>query len=288
MASQKVLVVGAGGATGLEMARALRSQGHGVLATMRTPNIAAESALVEMGAELRRLDILDAKNLARCIGDADAAVFTPILTISSKAARFLQPAQRSVFFSSNNVAIDPADSVYAALLEAERLTLNASPTATILRPTMIYGFPGDGNLSRLAGFFKRLPLAPLPGSGLALQQPIYFKDLAQIAVNALFDPEMTGRICPVSGPDKLSQRALYLAVAKAAQQDVTLVHTPVKLAALMLGMTEKLGLKLPLRAAQLRRAAMDKTPKGENQIVTTTTIEQGLRWMVEAMDSGAT
>ena len=91
-------------------------------------------------------------------------MLVPILSVSAPAAVQLQAAgvHRGVVFSSNNVAIVGADPVYDALRAGEDAIVEACPGWAILRPTMIYGYPGDGNLSGRAG--PAWTVARIPGA----------------------------------------------------------------------------------------------------------------------------
>lgn len=284
MANEKVLVVGAGGALGLEIVRALRGRGVRVQATCRSSRDGAGERLAALGADAAVLDLADLDMLEALLADNDAAIFTPILTVSKAAAQLLRDGRPAVFFSSNNVAVDPQAEVYAGLIDAEREVLNAAPAATILRPTMIYGHPGDGNLSRLMLAMRRLPIAPMPG-GRALQQPVYYGDLAEIAADALLAPKIDERVFAVAGPAPVSQRRLYKSVARAAGVDPLIISIPAGFLAPAFRLIETMGLKSPVTAAQLARAARDKAPTGAPVILGKTPLEEGLRSLAAALDA---
>lgn len=220
------------------------------------------------------------------LNDVEGAIFTPILTVSAKAAALLRKDQHAVFCSSNNAAIDHNAEVYAKLRDAEKAVLDAAPQAVILRPTMIYGYPGDGNLSRLMRAMRRWPFVPMPGRGTALQQPTFYKDLAHIAADVLFDESTKGLTRPVAGPKMVSQRTLYKTVAAAADVSAKPIGVPLGPSAALLGLFERVGLRLPVSAAQLQRADMDKTPIGANPILGETTIAEGLAHLAAALDEG--
>lgn len=276
MKIDKVLVVGAGGALGYEIVRQLRARDIGVTATYRTLRDGMEARLTALGAEPVRLDLNNTDELARRVKHAEAAIFTPILTTSKVTAQFLEPGQNAVFFSSNNAAIDHEAEIYARLRMAEEAVHQDMPGAAILRPTMIYGYPGDGNLAQLIGAMRRWPLVPMPGNGTALQQPVFYKDLAAVAIEALFDDAARGCVSPVAGPRALSQRELYETAARAAGVALRTITMPLGLGSRALSVAERLGLRLPVSAAQLSRAAMDKTPKGPDPILGETSLEEGL------------
>ncbi len=274
-------MIGAGAPLGLEIARIAAARGARVTAAYRTARPGVEDAIAAAGARPARLDLGDQGALAALLKDADGAILTPILTASVLAAGLLAPNQRAVFFSSNNVAIDPQAEVYARLLECERKVQAAAPRSVILRPTMIYGYPGDGNLSRLMAAMRRRPAMPMPGGGAALQQPVYYKDLARAALDALEKAEMAGAVRAVAGPDRAPKRGLYKAVAAAAGVSPWLIPLPTAPLARLAGALERMGLRLPLSAAQLRRAGLDKTPRGADPIITETPLREALGRLVE-------
>lgn len=284
MAINRILVVGAGGPVGFEITRGLLAEGLSVKATYRTHRPTTNIALTNLGAEIAQLDLDNHDSLKQHLADVDAAIFVPILNVSQNAAAYLRNDQRAVFFSSNNVGVTPEGGVYAQLLAAEGAVRNAAPQSTILRPTMIYGYPGDGNMSRLMTVMRKYPFAPMPGSGAALQQPVYYKDLAQTAVHALLQEPPFSGIAAVAGPTALTQRALYAAVAKAGDASPIIIRAPLGPAAFVARTLEGLGVKSPLSSAQLARAAMDKTPTGDRVILTKTSLENGLKALAASLD----
>ena len=143
------------------------------------------------------------------------AIFIPILSDSAVALNFLQPQQQAVFISSNNVEIDTTAPVYQRLRAAESRIRSEAPNAIILRPTMIFGYPGDGKLSRLLTEMRRWPILPYPAAISAPQQPVYYRDLATVIAETLFDKNNLGKTIAVSGPDSVSYHSLLASMAKA-------------------------------------------------------------------------
>ena len=58
----------------------------------------------------------------------------------------------------------------------------------IVRPTMIYGTPGDRNMIRLVEWINRWPVLPVFGDSRSLQQPVHVKDVAWAGVKCLVTP----------------------------------------------------------------------------------------------------
>ena len=233
--------------------------GRTVIATVRDrperlADLAACGVVVRSG-----VDAADPASIAALVAEhrVGSAILAPILTVSAKAAPVLAACgvTRAVFFSSNNVAIDQEAPVYAALGAAEAEVRVALPSAALLRPTMIYGHRGDGNLARLIGVMRRWRIAPIPGSGGALQQPVHVDDVGRAAVAALEEPACAGATFALGGAVVLTLHDLYRACARAIGRPVLLPRIPV---APLAPLARLVGLK----AAQFARIDRDKTAQG--------------------------
>ncbi len=285
MNEKHILVVGASKPLGMEIVRCLCASGHKVVATYRTPNEDAIGQLQSLGAKFVPLDLTDEAALAGQLDNACGAIFTPILTVSKNAAALIGERFPAVFFSSNNVTVDFEADVYARLREAEEEVSAQSAQATILRPTMIFGYPGDGNIASLVRVMRRLPILPMPGHGAALQQPIFYKDVARIACDAVTGGSVPSAICAVAGPRPISQKIMYQLVAHAAKAAPLIAPLPAGVIAWCLRLTERLGLPAPLSAAQVARANHDKTPKSGPVILGETSLEEGLKALIHDLDA---
>ncbi len=233
--------------------------GRTVIATVRDrperlADLAACGVMVRSGVDAADTQAVGALIAEHRIG---AAILAPILTVSAKAAPALAAAgvTRAVFFSSNNVAIDPEAPVYAALAAAELEVREALPAASVLRPTMIYGHAGDGNLARLMTAMRRWGIAPIPGSGTALQQPVHVDDVGRAAVAALEEPACVGATFALGGAVVLTLHDLYRACARAVGRPVLMPRIPV---APLAPLAPLVGLK----PAQFARIDRDKTAQG--------------------------
>lgn len=249
----RILVSGVGSELGAQIALRLRSDGHDVLAARRRAG-PIDTQLEAAGCSLIELDLADVVAVRALATELDAAVLTPILTVSAVAARALAEAgvERGVVLSSNNVAVVPDDPVYAALAAADAEVMQVAPGWAVLRPTMIYGYPGDGNLSRLLAAFARWPILPVPGPVDALQQPIHVEDLAMIAAAlATGTWRATGRLA-VGGPDLVSHRVLVDLARRAVNGQV--LPVPLTLARIGAALLRPAG----VGQAQLDRLTLDK------------------------------
>ncbi len=276
---QEVLVVGAGSRLGLDVAARLARGGLTVTATFRTPGPGVRERIAATGAMTEQLDLEDTARLRGAIGRTEAVVVLPILTASVSAARHLRQSQRAVFISSNNVAVVPDAPIYQGLSRAEATVRRAVPQAAILRPTMIYGHPEDGNLSRLAGAMQRWPVMPRPATP-ALQQPVFWRDVGAAVAGALLDNRWAGQTVALAGPDEVTFAQLYDAVRRAARLRRLVVPVSPALALRALRLLDRIGLNAPVGGAQLLRAGLDKRARGETVYLGRTSLDAGLRHMM--------
>jgi nucleoside-diphosphate-sugar epimerase len=129
----------------------------------------------------------------------------------------------------------------------------------MLHPTLIYGRDRDGDVQRLAALLSRLPVAPLPGGGRSLVQPIHRGDVARCLAAAASRRWEGPRTLIVAGPEPIAYHDFLRAVAKAAG-----VRTPPVLAfpAGVLRMLAPLSAVLPgvprIGVEQIRRLTEDK------------------------------
>jgi uncharacterized protein YbjT (DUF2867 family) len=257
--SRPVLVVGAGRPLGQAIVDELRSGGQAVIATLRTPQTEAERRLRATGAEVRLLDLEQPCDLAGLMAGVRATIALARVPLAGEIflRAALPPGTRCVFFSSHNAAVDFSTPAYDQFRAAEAAIQASTLAWTILRPTMIYGFSGDGNISRLVSGFRRLPFAVMPSGGTARMQPVYYRDLARVAAAVVDIAPTVGQILEVGGPDRLSLKEIY----RAAADGKPVVALPLTLVQGAARAAAALRLPFPLSAAQLARASLDRLPR---------------------------
>ena len=123
---------------------------------------------------------------------------------------------------------------------------------------MIYGAPGDRNLSRLLTLLHRVPVLPVPGGGRHLQQPVHVADLARAVLAAVERPAAEDVIYDVAGPAPLTFAELLQISARTVGSRARFVPVPLALAVAAARCCERLGRHPRIRAEQLQRLAEDK------------------------------
>ena len=99
-------------------------------------------------------------------------------------------------------------SAYARTKAAgEAAVRDAFPTATILRPSIVFG-PEDQFFNRFAAIAMIAPVLPLIGGGETRFQPVYVCDVADAVIKCLEDPATAGRTYELGGPKIYTFRVL--------------------------------------------------------------------------------
>lgn len=255
-----ILVAGVNRPLGAYVALDLAGRGLKVVGTRRHPDVDLDARMQAAGIELAPLDLTDLTAISALAPQLSSVILTPILSISGPAAHAFHAGgvRRGVVFSSNNVAIVGEDPVYDRLRAAEADILENAPGWAILRPTMIYGYPGDGNLSRLLRMLARLPVFPSLGTGEASQQPIHFEDLARLAAALVTGEWNAAGLLAVGGPQILSHRELIATARRATGRGGIDLPVPLGPVRAVVSLLTGLGVKLPLSPAQLARIDLDK------------------------------
>ncbi|MFN8095532.1 MAG: NAD(P)H-binding protein [Vicinamibacteria bacterium] len=255
----KVAVTGATGFTGRRVVTELLARGHEVAALVRAP-----AARLAPAPRLRVVegDMADAGALGRLLSGAEAFVHAASLGFGhagavTEAVAATRP-RRSVFFSSTALFTHLPAASKAVRLDAEERVRALGPDWTIVRPTMIYGAPGDRNMERLVRFLAWSPVVPLPGGGRALVQPVHVDDLGRAAVDALLCPVAARRAYNLAGADPAPLRDLVAHTAGLLDRRPLLVSVPVRPVAAALRLWGVLRLPPRIKPEQVLRLAEDK------------------------------
>lgn len=97
---------------------------------------------------------------------------------------------------------------------------------TILRPTMIYGMPGDRNMERLIKVVNKFPIHPILGSGNHLLQPIHVTDLAKAIVTSYQSKKTFQKAYNLSGKEPLSYRNCVKTIAERLCKKIIFIPLP--------------------------------------------------------------
>jgi NADH dehydrogenase len=113
----------------------------------------------------------------------------------------------------------------------EAAVLSAVPSATILRPSVVFG-PEDDFTNRFAALARISPALPLIGGGATKLQPVYVGDVATAVADAVDGKTKAGATYELGGPEVLSMREIMEIILSITERDRMLVSLPFGLAKL--------------------------------------------------------
>jgi NADH dehydrogenase len=247
MTNELVVVFGGSGFVGRQVVRALAKRGYRVRVPMRRPHLGADLRVMgDVGqVQLVQANVRFPESVDAALEGADAVVnLVAVINQSGKqsfntlhveAARTIaeRAAQHGVtkFVQVSALGAATTGSRYAKSKYAgERAVLENMPTATVLRPSIVFG-PQDHFFNRFAAMARLasyLPLGgvPLIGGGKTKFQPIFVGDVADAIAAALDRDDAHGKIYELGGPRTYTFKELMQFVLRTIDRKVMLVPLP--------------------------------------------------------------
>ena len=134
-----------------------------------------------------------------------------------------------------------------AKAEGEKAVLAALPSATIIRPSVVFG-PEDQFTNRFAALARLSPVLPLIGAGLTKLQPVYVGDVATALADTVDGKTKESAIYELGGPEVLTMRDIMELILTITDRSRVLISLPFGLA------------KLQARLLQLAPGPLKLTP----------------------------
>ncbi|MBN1474634.1 MAG: SDR family oxidoreductase [Syntrophaceae bacterium] len=100
---------------------------------------------------------------------------------------------------------------------------------TILRPTLVYAWGRDKNISVIYKFIKKLSFFPLMAQGNGLRQPVHAQDVAMACVAALNTEKSFNRAYNISGGEILSYRRMVEKIFESIGKKPRFVILPISI-----------------------------------------------------------
>ena len=220
-----VTIFGGSGFIGRYAVRKLAKRGWRVRVAVRRPN---EAMFLRTAGDVGQVETIQANirddaSTERAILGSDAVVnLVGILFPSGRQtfdaiqrdgaeriARFcaLHGADRLVHVSAIGADADSGIDYQRTKAEAEAAVLRHVPSATILRPSLVFG-PEDEFFNRFAGMARMSPVLPLIG-GETRFQPVYVGDVAEAVARAVESETARGQVYELGGPEVVSMREVF-------------------------------------------------------------------------------
>ena len=130
--------------------------------------------------------------------------------------------QRIIAFSSTSAVTKTRSCIPAERMVAERLQSaelsclqagsHENVAVTLFRPTMIYGYSRDQNVSAIARFISKYGIFPIPRHALGLRQPVHVNDLVEASLAIVENVRTFGITYIVSGGEALTYKNMVARV----------------------------------------------------------------------------
>ena len=244
-----VTIFGASGFVGRHAVRALAKEGWRIRAVCRHPNLGyfLLPAGVPGQIQLFKANVNDDEAVARALEGADAVVnlsgvlfsrgeqgFEAIhVDAARRIARLAREAnvETLVHLSAIGADVEAVSSYASSKGRGEKALREEFPSATILRPSVVFG-PEDDFFNKFAWAARLSPVLPLIGGGHTKFQPVYVGDLAAAILRTLSDTRARGKTFELGGPTVYSFKELMQFILRETHRKRLLLPVPFFLASI--------------------------------------------------------
>jgi uncharacterized protein YbjT (DUF2867 family) len=241
-----VTVYGGSGFLGRHVVRALAKRHYRIRVAVRRPELAGHlQPLGRVGqihavqANLRHAASVDAAardaevlvNLVGILFERGRQRFQAVHTYGAEQVALAASAHgaRLVHVSAIGADVNSPSTYARSKADAEKLVLAAQPSASIMRPSILFG-PEDDFFNRFAAIARLSPALPLIGGGLTRFQPVFVGDVARAVADAVDGVARPGVIYELGGPDVRTFKELMQFVLRTIERKRLLLPLPFFLA----------------------------------------------------------
>ncbi|SJZ92073.1 NADH dehydrogenase [Enhydrobacter aerosaccus] len=244
MSIKQVTVFGGSGFVGRAIVQALALEGYQIRIAVRRPELAdSVTTAGDVGQiMLMRTNIRMPQSVAAAIAGSQAVVnatgvffqrgrqrFQSVHVEGAKAigaAAIAAGIERLIHISGIGADSQASRSPFIRSKgEGERAIIAGYETATILRPSVVFG-PNDQVFNRLAGLAAKAPFVPVIGSGKARVQPVFVSDVGAAVAAVLRRPDTVKTVFELGGPRIYTYRELAALVLHEIDRDKAIVGIP--------------------------------------------------------------
>lgn len=261
-----VAVIGATGFVGRHIVPRLVEAGYAVVAVSRA---GARRPDWPSAVQTRAADVETGRGLTEALRGADVVVHLVAIPRESGRRTFenvnvrgvervLEAARangigRILHLSALGVTGEPRFAYLSSKFRGEQLVRESGLEWVVFRPSLLFG-PGDGffNLIKTTLTWWSPGIVAIPGHGRETFQPLHVDDLAQAVTAAVADPERTGSVYELGGPEKVTYREIVDHVMRATGKRRIKLGVPVPLISALTAVTDRVLPIFPVSHDQIR------------------------------------
>ena len=243
-----VTVFGGSGFLGRHVVRALAKRDYRIRVAVRRPELAGHlQPLGRVGqihavqanlrypasVEAAMRDSHAAINLVGILAEGGPQTFDAVQGAGAGAVAKAAAATGATVVHVSAIGADEHSPARYARAKAagEKAVLEAVPSASILRPSVVFG-PEDQFTNRFAALARMSPALPLIGGGLTRLQPVYVGDVATAVADAVDGKTRPGAVYELGGPEVLTMREIMEIILAVTERRRMLMPLPFGLAKL--------------------------------------------------------
>jgi len=240
-----VTVFGGSGFLGRNVVRALCRRDYRVRVAVRRPELAGYlqpsgrvGQVHTVQANLRYPASVEAAirdshiviNLVGILAEGGGQTFDAVQAKGAETVARAAAAAGARLIHVSAIGADAGSASHYARAKAagEQAVLAAVPSATIFRPSVMFG-PEDQFTNRFAALARMSPVLPLIG-GDTRMQPVYVGDVATAVADAVDGKAKAGATYELGGPEVLTMREIIEAILEITERKRMLVPLPFGLA----------------------------------------------------------
>ncbi len=244
MSIKQVTVFGGSGFIGRAIVQALAMEGYQIRVAVRRPELAISVTTAGDVGQIMvvRTNVRMPQSVAAAIAGSQAVVNATGIpfqrgrqryqSVHVEGARAIASAcaaasvERLVHVSGIGAEVRGSKNPFIrSKSEGEQAIVGAYETATILRPSVVFG-PNDQIFNRLATIAAKAPFVPVVGNGKARVQPVFVSDVGAAAAAVLRRPETAKTVFELGGPRIYTYRELAALVLHEIGRDKPIIGIP--------------------------------------------------------------
>lgn len=245
-----ITVFGGSGFLGRHIVRALAKAGYRVRVASRRPHLAQDLRVMGVVGQVQlvQANIRVASSVERAVEGASGVInlvgvlaesgrqnFSSLHAAGAKAVAEAAAAagiERFVQVSAIGADADSPSRYAQSKAAGEAAVKAAIPTATILRPSIVFG-TDDGFFNMFGSMARFAPALPLFGGGKTRFQPVFAGDVAEAALKSIESDEARGETYELGGPGVYTFKELMAFILEETDRPRFLVPLPFAIGTVM-------------------------------------------------------